>query len=459
MTKLRMLLTLGMLMGGMILACDDDEEPSSEAEPSPSGEFQTLRVPDDYETIQAAVDAAGPGDLILIAPGVYTEAVDVTTNNLTIRGLDRNEVILDGEFTLDNGIRVLEADGVAIENVTARNYKTNGFYWTGVTGYRGSYLTAYRNGEYGIYAFGSVEGQFDHSYASGSPDAGFYIGSCYPCNALVTDVVAEYNGFGYSGTNAGGNLLIVNSTFRFNRAGIAPNSGSYQTCYPERETTIVGNIVHSNSQADSPGVALALIATGNGIVVAGGVNNTIERNLVFDHALGGISLVGIPEENASAGPPPEEELLQPCVDGGVYSAPAASGSGETVVWQVFGNRVRDNVVEDSGVADLVVASIGVDLALLGNCFAGNQFATSAPLNLEQLAPCEGEGSGDWTDGALDLLLLFSAPSPPPGDFQTTPLPPEQPSMPDASTAPARPATDVPEAIDLDALSVPARPSP
>ena len=212
----------------------------------------TLRVPDDYATIQAAVSAAAPGDLVLVGPGVYEEAVDVETEDLTIRGLDRNEVVLDGDFTLENGMRVL-ADGVAIENMTAQNFTTNGFFWTGVTGYRGSYLNAIRNGDYGVYAFDAVKGQFDHIYAAGSPDAGIYVGQCYPCDAVVTDVISEHNGLGYSGTNAGGNLVIVNSTWRNNRAGIVPNSGSYELCYPQRDATIVGNIVHDNNQPDTPG--------------------------------------------------------------------------------------------------------------------------------------------------------------------------------------------------------------
>ena len=128
-------------------------------------------------TIQAAVTAAAPGDLVLISPGTYDEAVDVTTDNLTIRGLDRNRRLLDGGFELENGIRVLGADGVAVENMTAQNYTVNGFFWTGVEGYRGSYLTALRNGDYGVYAFDAVQGQIDHCYTAGSPDAGFYIGS------------------------------------------------------------------------------------------------------------------------------------------------------------------------------------------------------------------------------------------------------------------------------------------
>jgi plastocyanin len=40
------------------------------------------RVPEDHDTIQAAVNAARPGDLILVGPGVYREEVKVTTIGL-----------------------------------------------------------------------------------------------------------------------------------------------------------------------------------------------------------------------------------------------------------------------------------------------------------------------------------------------------------------------------------------
>jgi hypothetical protein len=38
------------------------------------------------------------------------------------------------------------------------------------------------------------------------------------------------------------------------------------------------------------------------------------------------------------------------------------------------------------------------------------------------------------------------------------VPDDQENMPDAETAPARPATDVPGDIDVDAIEVPAKPA-
>ena len=107
----------------------------------------TRRVPEDHDTIQAAVDAAGPGDLVLVGPGTYREEVKVAVPSVTIRGRDRDRVVVDGEFRRPNGISVT-ADGVAVENLTVRNALMNGLFWTGVRGYRASYVTAYNNKDY-----------------------------------------------------------------------------------------------------------------------------------------------------------------------------------------------------------------------------------------------------------------------------------------------------------------------
>jgi hypothetical protein len=435
---------------------------TASTEPATTGgaDDGVLEVPAEHDTIQSAVDAASPGDLVLISPGTYHEAVNVTTDEITIRGLDRAGVVLDGEFELDNGIRVLGASGVAVENLTTQNYTTNGVFWTGVTGYRGSYLTAVRNGDYGIYAFDSTKGQIEHTYASGSPDAGFYIGQCYPCDAVIDDVISEHNGLGYSGTNAGGNLLIVNSTFRSNRAGIVPNSGAYELCYPERETTIVGNLVHSNNQPDTPAIDVAVLAMGNGILPSGGVRNVIERNRVWDHAKTGIGLVPFLEESPADDIPSPENWDRSCAE--AKNDPPATEIPATILWQPAENRVVGNVVSDSGQGDIAIGSVDADLATLGNCFADNEFTSSAPTDLETLAPCEGEGRGDWSSGALNVVqwLADAENAPPPVDYEEAdlPPPPELESMPDAATAPAGPATDVPFVVDVDAIVVPPAPS-
>ena len=292
-------------------ACSDDEPAVSSTTTEGGASGATIRVPEDEPTIQDAVDAAAPGDLVLVAPGTYNEAVDVETENLTIRGLDRNEVILDGGFELENGIRVL-ADGVAVENMTARNYTTNGFFWTGVTGYRGSYLTAFRNGDYGVYAFDSTKGQLEHIYASGSPDAGVYIGQCYPCDAVIDDVVSEYNGLGYSGTNSGGNLLIVNSTFR-------PQPGRHRAQQRLLRALLPGAGQHHRRQhrprqqrSPTPRPSTwrcSRWATASSSPAANG--NVIERNLVYDHERVGIGLVPFPEEEANDGVPDAVDVGHP----------------------------------------------------------------------------------------------------------------------------------------------------
>jgi len=157
--------------------------------------------PGQFTSIQAAVNAAQPGDWILIAPGDYKAdatlttsvpaaatvhegwygGVTITTPDIHLRGMTRNSVIVDGtkpgsapcsstptaqEFGATvpgitgpagrNGILVWKADNVSIQNLTVCNFlnvKGNGgeeIWWNGgagsakigLAGYSGSYLTA-----------------------------------------------------------------------------------------------------------------------------------------------------------------------------------------------------------------------------------------------------------------------------------------------------------------------------
>ena len=370
--------------------------PGTEAPPRHYAD--TLRVPADYPTIQEAVDHVEPGGMVLIAPGVYREEVTVGTPYVTIRGEDRNRTIIDGEFQRANGIQVIEADGVVIQNLTARNALLNGFSWSRVRGYWGSYLTAFNNGDYGLFAFDSVFGQFDHSWASGSPDSGFYIGECNPCHAVITDVTAVDNAAGFSGTNAGGDLAIVNSEWYDNLAGIVPNTLDSERGAPQRDAVVAGNYVHDNGNPDAPTLPLTYPAFGTGILVTGGRDNLVTSNVVEDSATYGV-------------------LVMPMVD--------------QQVWVTADNIVRDNVVRRSGLADLGLGAPTEG----GDCFEHNAFDTSQPPAIELLYPCGGfrpaPGGGGWLSPTFTSLARYLAVADgdaPGGDWRTQPAPPSQPQM-------------------------------
>lgn len=379
---------------------------------------QTRNVPDDYPTVQSAVDAADPGDLVLIEPGVYNEAVSVTTPGLVIRGTDRNRVILDGEFTRSNGIFVT-ADGVAIENITARNYVTNGFYWDGVTGYRGSYLTAIDDWVYGIYAFDSVDGLFEHSYASGSWDAGFYVGQCDPCNAVVTDVLAEFNGLGYSGTNSSGDMYIVNSEWRHNVGGIVPNTLDSELLAPAHDVLVAGNYIHHNGESErAPNRSAEWSSFGNGVVLAGVRDSVVRNNLMVNNASSGVEVVTMIDAN---------------------------------LWRSGGNEVRNNTIRGSGRADLL---LGGPLEQ-GSCFSNNDAKTSVPYFLNALHDCDGINLPLWYGlatssdplGRIAQAAKGENPQLEHGDAPKPRLNFDQ--LPDGADAEVRPAVDVFESLDFD----------
>lgn len=433
MRRLRLFVFVGLLA---LAACAGP--PQGEAAPAATGDTSTeapsewsgntRNVPGDYPTIQAAVDAAEPGDLVLIEEGTYRESVDVRTPGVTIRGVDRNEVIIDGEFERANGIQALFTDGVVVENLTTMNHTLNGVFWSGVRGYRSSYVTAINNGDYGIYAFDSGDGLFEHSYASGSPDASFYIGQCKPCDAVITDSIGEYSGLGYSGSNASNGIYVVNNVFRYNGTGASPNSLDGELLPPAEGAVVAGNLFHDNGYGDFPHKTAQWATQGMGVALSGTVDSLIVNNRIFNHPLSGIQVF-------------------PMVDDNVYMPER--------------NTVTGNVVKGSGLGDLTLAG----MAGSGNCFAGNDIGWTMPAALQVQQPCDGlRFPALWQLGALSAqfgrLIERNLELAPDVFYGDMPHPPDQPQMPGGDDAPVIPAVNVfaDAKPDLDSIAVPDMPS-
>lgn len=192
-----------------------------------------------FRHIQAAVNAAGNGDRILIMPGVYREEpsrraplgfedarcegmtemsmgtlarmeqevpsyrfhldcpnafnlIAIVGDdpadpdrrcdskcNLQLEGMGRRarDVIVEGDQRRENVIRADRADGIYIRNLTVQYAEANDIYAIETNGFRWNKIVARWAQEYGVLTFTSDTGVYENLEAYGSGDSGVYPGS------------------------------------------------------------------------------------------------------------------------------------------------------------------------------------------------------------------------------------------------------------------------------------------
>jgi hypothetical protein len=424
-----------------------------------------------YQTVQAAVDAARPGDWVLIWPGVYHEkstqwpaaGVWIQTPGIHLRGLDRNRVIIDGsngtashpcpsDPSLQdtnggagrNGIEVNKASGVTIENLTVCDYlagndghQGNEIWWNGGDGsgvigmgaYQGSYLTASSMyaptdihspnlAQYGIFVSNaSGPGLITRSYASNMADAAYYIGACQQqCNTTLASDTGTNSSLGYSGTNAGGNLVITNSVFYNNRTGLAPNSLNNDDSPPPQDgrcpdsatkscLIIEHNFITANNNPNVPTSGL-VPAIGTGVEISGGAYDTVRQNQITGNGSWGVVTHDYPDTET---PPPGSHC-----QGGIQLSPTLC------LFPAHGNRIYQNTFAGDGFfgnptnGDLGTVGLLPTPEMPRNCFYSNRDAsgllTSSPAHIQRSSvdgqPCSQPGTS--VNGALAAELFCAA---------------------------------------------------
>ncbi|MDD1754098.1 MAG: right-handed parallel beta-helix repeat-containing protein, partial [Methanothrix sp.] len=205
-----------------------------------------------YLKVQEAVDAAEPGDIILVQNGTYRESVHVT-KELLILGIDRpivdamgndnafliesGEIMLKGFVVLnssDIGIKLLSDNNIIISNrVSGHDYAG-----IGLAGSNGNILSGnelMENGIYGIYLIDAARNTLKRNYANKSGNSGFeLVESDY--NDISGNIVSDNKNDGIELKSSENNTINGNVAL-MNKDGICLEGGSKNNLIVQNNVT------------------------------------------------------------------------------------------------------------------------------------------------------------------------------------------------------------------------------
>jgi len=175
---------------------------------------EILNVPDDFETIQGAIDASENGDTVLVEPGEYVENIDFSGKNIVVMGNpdDPSETIIDGDQFDTVVIFSAEEDSTAaLIGFTLRNGRHDlaGGIWTNEASPTLSHLIITNNHGRGIRCDGNSRPCFVDVTVTDNTGDGIY---CHSSNPTLTNVVSSSNaGYGLYFHSSNSTLTNVES--------------------------------------------------------------------------------------------------------------------------------------------------------------------------------------------------------------------------------------------------------
>jgi parallel beta-helix repeat protein len=316
-------------------------------------------------TIQAAVDAANPGDTVRVPPGMYRENVLVDKDNITIVG--SVGAVLDGTGLSGNsGITVrapspTRINRFSLTGLQIQNYSRNGVLLVRVDNYQivgGRYIG---NEEYGIFPIRSMHGLIESNQVSGSDDTGIYIGQSIAAvikNNQVSDCTAGIE------VEVSSNISVQDNKLMDNTIGISA------VVLPGLSTTETSNIqltdnlvIHNNrpNPVSDPTEILSQLPSGAGLLLIGADQAIVTGNKVLENNSVGIAVLQVP---------PALAALDPRID------PFPDHN------QLTGNVVLSNGSNpDPKIAPFPPGDLIWDFSGAGNCWSNNVYKTSFPAPL------------------------------------------------------------------------------
>jgi Right handed beta helix region len=166
-------------------------------------------------------------------------------------------------------------------------------------GYLIKYAKLFYNGEYGTLTFASDHGLTTDCEAAGNGDSGVYPGGAVDTgeqrieakprlNQAITRCDVHHNTLGYSGT-MGNAPHVYGNNFYDNSTGITTDSffAGGHPGYPQDSAVFENNRIYSNNfnsfVKGSDVVPRVRVPVGTGILIAGGNNNEVKGNRIWDN--------------------------------------------------------------------------------------------------------------------------------------------------------------------------------
>jgi parallel beta-helix repeat protein len=322
------------------------------------------------ESIQAAVDKAKSGMLILIEPGVYKETIVVDKPGIKLVGKFSfsNAVVIKNPGEENNGIRVNgNGDGFVLANVTVEGFEHNGVFLDSADNYIISHVKAVDNEYYGIFPVHCNNGLIEFCIATGSSDTGIYVGQSTNVKMQFNTVYGNVNGLEVE--NSSDVDVVLNEAYD-NVAGILVDLLSGKDVKTSKNVRVRLNHLYNNNHINfgEPGELESFVPSGLGLLILGTDKTIAEQNTINDNQFAGIAVFSTLVLSSIAGVPPDSlSDIEPNPDH----------------VKITRNILRHNGFNPPVIPDLPLP--GVDLLYDGsgtdNCWKQNSFKTSYPSPL------------------------------------------------------------------------------